>query len=94
MKKVTRISIKEPYKLIFHFNNGESRLLDLEKVLDINQPFAKKVFQDNTYSMVEIDSFGGIFWDSIAEIRELDGSIKPCEFDISPEFAYYNSDPI
>ena len=29
--------------------------------------------------------------EDIFEIKELDGSISHCEFDVSPEFVFYNS---
>lgn len=94
MKRVVEISVSKPFKLLCLFNNGENRVLDLEKVLDRNQKFTKAIFNDNVFTNVKIDSFGGIFWEGIAEIKDLDGTTKPCEYDISPEFVYHNSDPI
>ncbi|MBC6427601.1 MAG: DUF2442 domain-containing protein [Ekhidna sp.] len=94
MNKITKISISEPYKLLCFFNNGEQRILDLEKVLDPEKKFVSKVLTVNTFKKVRIDSFGGISWEGVAEMKDLDGKIIPCDYDICPDFAYLNSTPI
>ena len=91
MNRITKISIIKPYKLLCFFNNGEQRILDLKKVLDPKKKFASKVFDLATFNKVKIDSFGGICWEGIAEMKDLEGNTIPCEYDICPDFAYLNS---
>jgi len=94
MKKITKISFENPFKLNCLFNNGENRVLDLEKVLDKTQKYSKKIFEGDTFSNAKIGSFGEIYWENLAEIKKLNGEIVSCEYDISPEFAYLKSEPI
>ena len=91
MNKIVNISIQEPYKLLCSFNNGEQRLLDLVKVLNINQKYTNKIFNTKTFSEVKIGSFGEIYWNNVAEMKDLKGNTIPCEYDICPDFAYLNS---
>lgn len=93
MRKITNISFEYPFKVHCLFNNGEERILDLEKALDKTGVYAKKIFEGDTFKKAKIDSFGGIYWEGIAEIKTLDGKSEPCEYDISPDFAYFTSEP-
>lgn len=92
-KKVIHISFNGPFKLLCHFNSGEKRVLDLEKTLDKSQKYSSKIFEDDTFYQAEVGPMGQIYWENIAEIRTLNGKIELCEYDISPEFAYENSQP-
>lgn len=91
MFKVTNISILDFYKIQCSFNTGETKILDLTTSLDQNNKFVKKLIKNDTYKFAKIGSFGEIYWENIGEIKDYDGTIIPCEYDISPEFAYYNS---
>ncbi len=94
MNRVTKISVREPYKLLCFFSNGEQRILDLEKVLDPKKKFVSKVLNHAIFDKVKIDSFGGIYWEGIAEMKGTDGSTIPCQYDICPDFTYLNSNPV
>lgn len=93
MRKVTKLSFHAPYVLSCVFDNGEERYLNLENALDKNQKYASKVFEGDTYKTAKIGIFGEIYWDNIAEITALDGKSEPCNYDISPEYAYLMSEP-
>lgn len=94
MRRVAKITHEIPFILNCEFDNGEIRSLDLEKVLDKNQKFVNKIFEESIFKQAKLGIFGEIYWDGIAEIRQLDGSIKACNYDISPEFAYSHSEPL
>jgi hypothetical protein len=94
MHKITNISILEAFKICCIFNNGEKKVLDLFKVLDDSNKYKSKVLNDAVFHLAKIGSFGEIYWDNIGEIKNYDGSILTCEYDISPEFAYFNSTKI
>ncbi len=94
MKKVEKIICQHPFVIRCFFNNGEERLLNLEDVLDRKQKFAKKIFKDNVFKEAKVGSFGQVYWENIAEIKTLEGKMEPCEYDLSPEFVYMNSQPV
>ena len=91
MKEIINISVQEPYKILCFFNNGEQKILDLEKVLNPEQKYARKIFIKKVFKQAKIGTFGEIYWDGIAEMKDLNGNIIPCEYDICPDFAYLNS---
>ncbi len=94
MKKIHHFSIEEKFKIICHFHNGELRVLDLEKVLDKGGKYAQKIFEKDNFRKAKIGEFGEIYWDGLAEIRNLNGELESCAYDISPEFAYAKSKPV
>jgi len=91
MIKVTNISFSEENIMICTFSNGESRFLDLSKVLQ--DQFGRRLVNNGLTRDAKIGSFGEILWEGKAEMKGLNGSIEACDYDISPEFAYNNSSP-
>ena len=94
MLKVEQIIFLDDSSLLCVFNNGEHRILDLKKSLSKNDLHAKKILTTSFLHQAKIGSFGEIYWENAGEIQELNGSFVSCDYDISPEFAYYNSDLI
>jgi hypothetical protein len=92
MVKVTHIEIVDSHTILCVFSTNERRLLDIHKVLDPENRLVKKVLQPATFKQAKIGEFGEILWENAGEIRELDGSVSSCEYDISPEFAYHHSE--
>ena len=92
MNKITDISFLELFKILCTFSNGEQRILDLNSTL--KDKYSKKIFNEDVFSQAKIGSLGEIYWEGIAEIKDLNGKIIPCEYDISPEFAHVNSIPV
>lgn len=93
MHKITKIIFQDPFKILCWFENGEKRIVDLEEILDKNNKYGKKIFEGNTFKQVQIDPFGGLYWDGIAEMKDWDGNTIPCEYDVSPELIYMKSTP-
>lgn len=90
MRKIIKISNIENTSLSLLFDNDEEKSLNLEAIFD--DKFALKILSD--YSLLqkaEIGEFGEIFGKDAAEIVGLDGKTEKCNYDISPEFAYYHS---
>ena len=94
MNEIIKISFQKPFKILCSFNNGEQRILDLESLLDKSGKYSSKVFNDNVFKTAKIGSFGQIYWEGIAEMKDLDNKTIPCEYDICPDYAYMNSLPI
>jgi hypothetical protein len=92
MKKIIKIEFCENNQIICHFDNNELRIIDLSKT--IKDKYITKILSDETiFKSAKIGEFGELYWANAAEIKDLNGKIIPCEYDISPEFAYYNSKP-
>jgi hypothetical protein len=93
MIKISRIEILDSFKILCYFNSNERRILDLKNVLDPNNRFVNKILNPIDFGQAKVGEFGEIKWDNMGEIKELDGSLTLCEYDISPELAYYKSTP-
>lgn len=84
MYKITHIIDIKPYKIAAKFNTGEIRTIDfaplVEKFTVLKDP--------SIFSKAKIDDYPTISWDDLALNRELDGTIKSCPLDFSPETLY------
>ena len=92
MLKIKNISLMPNYTLRCVFNTGEVRIFNLQKSLDKNNRFVRKVLSLEVFEKVKLGDFGELYWDEIGEIKELNGSISSCNYDISPEFVYAHSE--
>ena len=88
--KVQNIEIIDSQSILCVFNTGEKRILDLNNVLDSTNRLVKKLTNPEVFKKAKIGAFGEVYWENVGEITELDGSISLCEYDVSPEFVYYN----
>jgi len=91
MNAIINISIKENFRILCSFKNGEQRIFDVPKVLNLEKKFVTKIFKTEIFKNAKIGSFGEIYWNNVAEMKGLKGEVIPCEYDISPEFIYQNS---
>ena len=61
----------------------------------IKDKYAIKILNNEAiFKAAKVDEFGEIFWQDVAEIVDLNGEKIACEYDLSPEFVYHNSEPI
>ncbi len=89
MKKIVALHIEKPFVLLCTFANGEKRLFDLTNSL--NDKYAKRLMNEKVFRQVKIGSFGEVYWENVAEIRNLEGELEACEYDMSAEFIYEHS---
>lgn len=84
MLKIVEIVDVEPYQIIARFSSNELRKIDftslVEKFPSLKHP--------QIFLKAKIDDYPTIAWDNLGMIRELDGSIKSCPLDFSPETLY------
>jgi hypothetical protein len=84
MHTITQIINIEPYQIKAKFNTGEVRNIDflplVEKFSALKDPAV--------FLRAKIDDYPTISWDGLSLMRELDGTIKPCALDFSPEVLY------
>lgn len=93
MIKVKNINKIDGYTLELLFNNGEIKQLDFKRIIDNNEKdiYIKKLVNLEKFCQVRVGDLGEIYWENLATIKELDGSIVPCNYDCSPEFIYANA---
>ena len=91
MIKAQEIVAIESFSIICRFNNGEIKRLEVDKVLPINDERVSKILHKEVFDSVKVGAFGQLFWENIAEIKDEMGNVIVCEYDLSPEFVYYNS---
>lgn len=92
MNKITNISIQEPFKILCTFKNGENRIFNLEQILDKNKKYTNKILSPAVFSEVKVGSLGELYWDGVAEMKDLHGNMISCEYDICPDFVYMHSE--
>ncbi|WP_445734943.1 hypothetical protein [Mariniflexile sp.] len=91
MNKIINIYIQEPFKILCFFENGEQKILDLQQVLNPEQKYMKSILNKKVFNQAKIGSFGEIYWEGVAQMKDLNGITIPCNYDISPDFAYLKS---
>ncbi len=91
MMKIIAIKFHKPFILECIFANKERRLFNLEEVFDRKAKYVNKLFNPAIFEQAKIGMFGQVYWEGIAEIRDLNGKLEPCEYDMSAEFIYHNS---
>jgi hypothetical protein len=94
MLKIISIKILDYYKILCVFNTGEIRILDIQQSLNESNNLVQKLTNQDVFNSAKIGQFGEIYWEEIGEIQELDGTISKCNYDISPEFVFYNSSKV
>lgn len=84
MFRITEIINIQPYQISARFNSGEIRIINflslVEKFTALKDP--------DVFVKARLDDYPTISWDGLGLIRELDGTIKPCPLDFSPETLY------
>ena len=84
MYKITQIIDIKPYQIAAKFNTGEIRTINfislVKKFTALKNP--------DVFIKAKIDDYPTISWDDLALIRELDGTVKSCPLDFSPETLY------
>jgi hypothetical protein len=80
-----------PYCIVCKCNNGEIRKIDISLKLNTNDLLVQKILKTNVFFTAQIGELGQIYWNNIASIKDINGELVACEYDLSPEFFYYNS---
>jgi len=91
MKWIEKISNVSPYSVTCVWNDGVSRVVNLEEFL-----IKKAVNPENSYAQlldkkrfVEVKCDGStLYWESGLEFEDYDGAMKRTPLDIAPEILY------
>ena len=91
MHHITKIEKVEGYKVICVFDSTELRSVDFNKMIEQNTQsnFIQKLKDINTFNMVRLDPVAKtLYWENLAQMRDYDGTVKPCELDFDPNVLY------
>lgn len=93
MIKAVEILKISPFKVVCRFNTGEIKQIELESVINNSNQYVnkKKLLDEEFFKQVSIGVFGELYWENAAYFKNENGELIPCEYDLSPEFVYYNS---
>jgi len=74
------------------FNNGISKKLDIYSIIENHKALIgiEKLLEKQVFNKVRIGEMGELVWDSIIQ-SEFNGETSLLDYDISPEFAYFNA---
>jgi Protein of unknown function (DUF2442) len=91
MLKITGIKIQDDFRILCIFNNGVSKTIDVLPLLQDHKhlPGIEKLKDENAFAKARVGLFGEIIWDNIIEMKNGDEK-EIWDYDISPEFAFYN----
>ena len=74
------------------FNTHEVKLFAMETLLQNGIPHVntKKLLMPDVFCTAKIGELGQLYWNNTATMKQGNTTID-CEYDISPEYVYYNS---
>ena len=92
IKPVKIINVK-PYEIVCELNNGEVKKINMEQILKNNSSNidSQKLLTPDFFVSVELGELGQLFWKNAAKMKDEKGNYFICEFDVSPEYFYFNS---
>ncbi len=90
MVKLSKIEFSENNEILCFFENGEQRLFNVQNSIK-DRYIGAIISDDKILKSAQIGQFGEIYWSNMGEIKDLEGNVIRCEYDISPEFVYENS---
>ncbi|GAB5466901.1 MAG: hypothetical protein Kapaf2KO_23370 [Candidatus Kapaibacteriales bacterium] len=90
MIKLTKIEFDGDI-IICHFNNGETKLLELTSIKQIKDEFISKIIEEKLITNAEIGRYGELIWPNLAFMFNRNGEKIKCDYDFSPEYVYENS---
>ena len=95
MIKALEIIEIEPFYVICQFSDTSKRKLYIEPLFasNTNSYSAKRVLNKQNFMKAKLGPFGQLYWNNAAQIMDCNGKAIDCEFDLSPEFIFYNSVP-
>ena len=91
MLKISHINLQEDYTILCTFNNGITKAIDIRPLMEKHKHLSgiEKLKEKNVFSNARIGIFGEIVWDKIILLSD-SGKEEMWDYDISPEFVFYN----
>lgn len=92
MLRVVEIIDNNNFSLLCKFNTGEVKKLNVLPIIENHKHLngIDRLYDNKEFAKVKIGEFGEIFWSGIVHSNQ-DGQEFLWDYDISPEYAYFNS---
>lgn len=96
MHHITRIEKVENYVVYCLFDNKEVRRVDFSSIImNTKSNYVSKLKDVNVFKQVKLDAISKTpYWENLAQMKDYDGQIKPCELDFDPTVLYNISEQI
>ena len=93
MVKIVSINKVELYNITCTFNDGSTKKIDVKPLLQKHHYLdgITELYNENVFKQVKIGEMGEIMWENIISIPD-HKAITKWNYDISPEFVYYNGE--
>ena len=91
MLKISYINLLDDCTILCTFNNGITKAIDVMPLLEKHKHLQgiEKLKEKNIFSKARIGMFGEIVWDKIIRLADSKEN-EMWDYDISPEFVFYN----
>ena len=91
MLKINHINLLEDFTILCTFNNGITKIIDILPLLEKHKHLQgiEKLKEKNIFSNARVGIFGEIVWDKIIRFANSKEN-ELWDYDISPEFVFYN----
>jgi hypothetical protein len=91
MLKISHIKLPGDYTIVCTFNNGITKAINVLPLLEKHKhlPGIEKLKEKNVFLKARIGIFGEIVWDKIIQPANAKEN-ESWDYDISPEFVFYN----
>ena len=91
MLKINHIKLPGDYTIVCTFNNGITKAINVLPLLEKHKhlPGIEKLKEKNIFLKARIGIFGEIVWDKIIQSANANEN-ELWDYDISPEFVFYN----
>lgn len=91
MLKISHINLLDNFTILCTFNNGITKKIAILPLLEKHKhlPGIEKLKEKNIFSKARIGMFGEIVWDKIIQFADSKEDVM-WDYDISPEFVFYN----
>lgn len=96
MHHITKIEKVENYKVYCLFDNKEVRSVDFTTmIMNTKSDYILKLKDINIFNQVKLDlTSKTLYWENLAQMKDYDGQIIPCELDFDPTVLYNISEKI
>lgn len=91
MLRISHIRPLENFTILCTFNNGITKSIDIMPLLEKHKHLQgiEKLKEKNVFLKARIGMFGEILWDKLIVINDSKEDVM-WDYDISPEFVFYN----
>ena len=91
--KIVQITEIGKYYCVCRFSSGIKKKLNIEPLIKAHAGMiTKDLFDFSIFSQVNIGDFGQLYWSDAATMKDENGALIPCEYDISSEYVYHHGE--